>query len=559
MDVNSRKQQPQDARTPAEIDLLQERLRAAEAEIERLRQGEEQALAAYNRSSERFQSTQRLQSAALNAAANSILITDRFGAIEWVNAAFCRATGYTEEAAVGQVPWELLRSPLMPDEDISAIRQDLRAGRTWNGEVLHRRQDGTDYPAELTITPVKDPDGENAHFIAIERDLTEQKKLEAQVLQAQKMETVGRLAGGIAHDFNNLLTVIIGAAEFGLDTTPELHPLRAELRQIEEAGERAAALTRQLLAFSRKQILAPKVFNLSALVAGVRGMLRRLIGEAIDLKVLPEARYNVRADAMQIEQVIWNLVVNARDAMPAGGTLTIATRDVEVGEETGHRDPPDLRPGTYVLLEVSDDGTGMDDRTSSRIFEPFFTTKDTGNGTGLGLSTVYGIVRQSGGIIGVDSEVGQGTTFRIYLPRVLEPEAEAAAAAPAAIQGRETILVVEDEAMLLALIRRILRSAGYTVLAAAGGPEALELAARHPGNLHLMVSDVVMPQMTGPELAGRLALDLPHVKVLYTSGYTNDEVLRHGVLDGVANFLPKPFSRANLLKKVREVLDKPAS
>jgi two-component system cell cycle sensor histidine kinase/response regulator CckA len=201
----------------------------------------------------------------------------------------------------------------------------------------------------------------------------------------------------------------------------------------------------------------------------------------------------------------------------------------------------------------------MDDRTSSRIFEPFFTTKDTGNGTGLGLSTVYGIVRQSGGIIGVDSEVGQGTTFRIYLPRVLEPEAEAAAAAPAAIQGRETILVVEDEAMLLALIRRILRSAGYTVLAAAGGPEALELAARHPGNLHLMVSDVVMPQMTGPELAGRLALDLPHVKVLYTSGYTNDEVLRHGVLDGVANFLPKPFSRANLLKKVREVLDKPAS
>jgi nitrogen-specific signal transduction histidine kinase/CheY-like chemotaxis protein len=406
-----------------------------------------------------------------------------------------------------------------------------------------RWEETDEYPkgrltGEFSIAPVFDNDGRCTHLVGAVHDITERKQLEAQFRQAQKMESVGQLAGGIAHDFNNLLTMINGTAELALAQLKDTDPLRVDLQEIRKAGEMAAALTRQLLAFSRKQIVQAQVMNLNLVV-----MPTRSLG-------------NVKADPGQMEQVIANLAVNARDAMPRGGKLTIEMQDVEFDAEYIRQHGVTVKPGAYVMLAMSDTGIGMDDATRARIFEPFFTTKEPGKGTGLGLSTVYGIVKQTDGFIWVYSEVGLGTSFKIYLPRVAEvisAKPRSSGAAPA--HGTETILLVEDLEGMRVVARRMLESVGYTVLTANNGEEALRLLDQYKETVHLMLSDVVMPGMSGRDLAEQLRALRPGMKVLYMSGYTDDAVVRHGVLHEGTPFLSKPFTAIDLTRKVREVLD----
>ncbi len=395
-------------------------------------------------------------------------------------------------------------------------------------------------------------------------DVTEQRqaandrnRLKEQLLQAQKMESVGRLAGGIAHDFNNLLTVILGHTELAAARLKPEDPTRLELSEIDKAAQRAADLTKQLLAFSRKQVLALRVIDLNRVVTHTHGMLRRLIGEDIDLVMaLEEPLGSVKADTGQIEQVLLNLVVNSRDAMPKGGKLTIETSEVELDEAYSafHFDVP---PGRYVVLAVSDTGSGMDAETLSHVFEPFFTTKEAGKGTGLGLSTAYGVVKQSGGHVTVYSEPGVGTTFKIYLPRVEDaPEMDRGSSVHAALSGgTETVLVVEDDEAIRRLTCRALEAQGYTVLSAAGAREAIRVCEEHAGEIHLILTDVVMPDMSGRELAWSATALRPLVKVLFMSGYTDNVIVHHGVLAAGTAFLQKPFTPRSLSQKVREVLD----
>ena len=401
--------------------------------------------------------------------------------------------------------------------------------------------------------------GKEKTFELFAEDVTEQRGLQQQLLQSQKMEAVGRLAGGIAHDFNNLLMVISGYSEFLLERIGPDPTLRAPAQEIANAAGRASSLTRQLLAFSRKQMLAPKILDLNGVVAENLKMLTRMIGEDIDLVMVPAVDLGaVRADAGQIEQVIMNLAVNARDAMPAGGKLTIETSNVFLDEAYARFHAP-LKPGNYVTLAISDTGAGMDAETQSHIFEPFFTTKGQA-GTGLGLSTVYGIVKQSGGYIWVYSEPDKGTTFRIYLPRATEAmENLAQTATPteagAAPPGKETILVVEDEANLRYLARQFLEKQGYRVIEAADGAVAMQIAVAHEGPIHLLLTDVIMPGMNGRELAQRIVEIRPQTKVLYMSGYTENVIGRDGTLDAGIRLLQKPFTLRDLKSKVREVLD----
>ena len=384
------------------------------------------------------------------------------------------------------------------------------------------------------------------------------RETEAQLRQAQKMEAVGRLAGGMAHDFNNLLTVIRGYSELLLGRLGPTGDMRKDMEEIKKAADRASGLTRQLLAFSRRQFIAAKVLDLNALVANMDGMLRRLIGEDIvELSVeLDSSLGAIKADPGQVEQVIMNLVVNARDAMPKGGRLTIETRNVTIGEEV-RLDAVGVAPGSYVLLTVRDNGHGMDAETRSHLFEPFFTTKEKGKGTGLGLSTVYGIVKQSGGSIIVESAPDRGTTFRIYFPRVEQeiPGPAGAAETIDPVRGRETILLIEDEPAVRGLVHETLRLHGYTVLAARHGIEALLTSAKYVGPIHLILTDVVMPQMSGPEVAEKILTVRPGIKVLYMSGYPDHPVFDQGSVRRETGFLPKPFSPHVLVQKVREVLD----
>jgi len=397
-------------------------------------------------------------------------------------------------------------------------------------------------------------------FEIFAEDVTERRVLEQQLRQSQKMEAVGRLAGGIAHDFNNLLMVISGYSEFLLERLGGEPHLRGPAQEIASASERASSLTRQLLAFSRKQMLAPRIVNLNDIATENLKMLTRMIGEDIDLVMTPgKSLWSVRADAGQIEQVIMNLAVNARDAMPSGGKLTIETANITLDEEYARVHAP-LHAGDYVMVSISDTGAGMDADTQSHIFEPFFTTKGT-KGTGLGLSTVYGIVKQSGGYIWVYSEVGRGTTFKIYLPRVpsIEEPAAHTIAAPAQFQkvepGTETILLVEDEANLRYLARQYLEKQGYRVIEAADGAVAMQIAVAHEGVIHLLLTDVIMPGMNGRELAQRISEIRPNVKVLYMSGYTENVIGHDGTLDAGVRLLQKPFNLRDLKSKVREVLD----
>jgi two-component system cell cycle sensor histidine kinase/response regulator CckA len=468
-----------------------------------------------------------------------------------------RVTGYSAEEITGN-PQAL--ELLYPD---AAYLQQLMAEWAERGNSFHdweielTSKDGS--PKTVSWTNISE------HFPipgwaswSIGVDITERKHLEEQLRQAQKMEAVGRLAGGIAHDFNNLLTVITGFSEILLYRhLDDGDPLRQPIEEIQKAGQRAASLTRQLMAFSRRQVLQLKVLNLNATVADMDKMLQRLISEDIDLvTVLDPELGPVKADPGQIEQVVVNLVVNARDAMPQGGQLTIETANVELDEAYAHQHVS-VQSGPYVMLAVSDTGIGMDEEIQSHIFEPFFTTKEFGQGTGLGLSTVYGIVKQSGGYIWVYSESGQGTTFKIYLPRVEEDvEPLKPSAAPTKLpQGSETILVVEDDQGVRTLAREVLEMDGYTVLEARHGGEALLICEQHGGPIHLMVTDVVMPQMSGRELAERLEPLHPEMKVLYMSGYTDRAIVRHCVLEPGMAFLQKPFRPGALARQVRQVLD----
>jgi two-component system cell cycle sensor histidine kinase/response regulator CckA len=385
------------------------------------------------------------------------------------------------------------------------------------------------------------------------------RQIEAQLLQAQKMEAIGELTGGIAHDFNNMLTIIIGYSDLLLQNLKADDSLRSDIEQIQLAGKRASSLTQQLLAFSRKQVLQPRVLDLNAVLTNLDQMLQRLISEDIAMVAVPApGLWRVYADPSQIEQVIMNLVFNARDAMPKGGKLTIETANVEL-DDAYACEHISIRPGPYVMLAVSDTGCGMDTETQARIFEPFFTTKEKGHGTGLGLSTVYGIVKQSDGNIWVYSEPGRGTTFKIYLPRVegVVETVEPGAVRTKTVRGSETILLVEDENGVRRLAHSILRAHGYTVLEARHGKEAILLSGQHEGLIRLMVTDVVMPEMSGRELAEHLKPSRPNMKVLFMSGYTDKAMLHQGTLEPGTAFLQKPFTPEALARKVREVLDSP--
>jgi len=502
------------------------------------------------------ESEKRLQAILDNSPA-LIFLKNTEGRYLYVNPQFANLTPLTREQILGKTDDEIF----LPAHAAAFRANDLKvlqAGVALEFEEVADQQDGP-HTSIVSKFPLRNAEGKVYAICGIATDITERKSLEAQLRQSQKMEAIGQLAGGIAHDFNNLLTVINGYSELMLLSLPVEHPHCATFEQIRQAGEKASRLIRQLMAFSRQQVLQPKVLDLNAVVANIDTMLQRVIGEDIDLlTILSPGLASVKADPGQIEQVLMNLLVNARDAMPAGGRLTIETADVVLDTDYA-RTHVAVNPGRYVMLAVSDNGCGMDAETQARIFEPFFTTKELGKGTGLGLSTVYGIVKQSGGNIGVYSEPGRGTTFRIYLPRI-EEAAEAVEPGKAREQlprGSETILLVEDEAGVRTLAKTILQTHGYTVLDAAQGKDAFLLSGQHEGLIHLMVTDMVMPEMSGREVAERLKPLRPNMKVLFMSGFTDKAMVHHEELDPGMAFLQKPFTPQTLARKVREVLDAP--
>jgi two-component system cell cycle sensor histidine kinase/response regulator CckA len=497
----------------------------------------------------------RRLSRAVEQSGDLVVITDRTGKIEYVNPAFEELTGYAPGEAIGQTP-RILKSGKQDAAFYKNMWSTILAGNVFRGVLVNRRKDGELFHAEKTIAPVRDSSGRITHFISNDRNITERRKLEAQLLQAQKMDAIGQLAGGVAHDFNNLLMVISSYAELALDSLTSEHPLHRNFDEILKASHRAADLTRQLLAFSRKQMQSLQALDLNHVLRDLARMLPRLIGEDIEL----ELHYGpdlgrVQADPVQIEQVIMNLAANARDAMPQGGKLTVATANIHVDEAYVHQRP--LVPlGHYVLLTVTDSGRGISPEHLPHIFEPFFTTKDEGKGTGLGLATVYGIVKQSNGFIWVYSEPGMGTTFKIYLPqvgarcdqnppteRLLDPS-----------KGNETLLLVEDEEAVRVPECEFLRQCGYRVLEARDGRHALEVARAYQDEIHLMITDVVMPFMSGGEAATALCRERDTLKVLYVSGYANPTVLQHGVSNAETSLLQKPFTLRRLAQRVREVL-----
>ena len=453
-------------------------------------------------------------------------------------------------------------SDIRPEEKGASLEvrpQSNEADGRHQGVCKHRKKDGKIFEVEL-ISHQFDYAGRRVRLV-VAQDISERHLLEQQLRQATKMEAVGRLAGGVAHDFNNLLMVIKGHTELLMSELPPSDGMSRKIMQIDRAADRAAALTKQLLAFSRMQVLQPRVMNLNGVVEDMGRLLPRLIGEDIELAIRTEANLGaIRADASQMEQIIMNLAVNARDAMPVGGRLIIETSNAEL-DRTYNSTHPIVKPGRYVLLAISDTGTGMNAETQAHIFEPFFTTKEPGKGTGLGLATVYGVVKQSGGFIWVYSEVGKGTSFKIYLPRVNQPEDKASVAPPfaEAPRGTETILLAEDEQDVREVAREFLESGGYTVIESHNGADALRLAAEHKGAIDLLVTDMVMPGMTGKELAGRLQHQHSGIGVIYMSGYSEQTVAETAQADSGMLLLTKPFSRGSILRAVREALNVPRS
>jgi PAS domain S-box-containing protein len=517
------------------------------------------------RVADRLRASEERYKQLVNNTDTGFVVIDEQGMVVSANEPYVRLAGAKRaEDVVGHSVTEWT-APDQKENNAGAVALCARQGSIQDFETVYQYADGTRVDVTINATVEETAEG-GKRLSSLCRNITARKRAEAkreeleqQLRLSQRLEAVGSLAGGIAHDFNNLLSVILCCADFAMAGVRENDRVREELLQVKKAGERAVALTRQLLAFSRKQVLQPVVLDLNQIAAGVEKMLRRILGEDIDyVQVLAPDLGMVRADPGQIEQVLMNLVVNARDAMPDGGKLTIETCNADLDEEYAARHVA-VKPGHYVHFAVSDTGCGMDAATQARIFEPFFTTKEKGKGTGLGLSTVYGIVKQSGGNIWVYSELGRGTTFKIYLPRDFSGSATVTgsrlAAVPTLSTGNETILVVEDEEAVRDVAKRILREAGYKVLTAASPDDALLACQAHKGKIDLLLTDVVMPQMSGRLLAERLALARPGIKVVYMSGYTDDAIVHHGTLDPGTNFVAKPFSAADLTRKILEVLD----
>lgn len=501
----------------------------------------------------------RKLSRAVEQSADTVVITDRNGTIEYVNPAFEKLTGYSREEACGRTP-RLLKSGEQAPEMYQEMWRTILSGNVFRGILVNRKKSGDLYYVEESVSPVRDGAGQITHFISNGRDLTERLRLEAQLLQAQKMDAVGRLAGGVAHDFNNLLTIITSYSELALDTVQKSSPLEAKLQEILLAARRAAELTRQLLAFSRKQPQALRVVELNSVVAGIAKTLPRLIGEDIEFSFTAGGSVGcVRADPMQVEQMLMNLAANARDAMPQGGHLRIETSSLHLDDVYIQDKPAKIPPGDYALITVSDDGKGIPRGDLPHIFEPFFTTKPSGKGTGLGLATVYGIVKQNKGFVWVYSEPDSGTVFKIYLPSVAgrSPVANRGQreSKPASL-GTETILLVEDEAAVRQSTAEFLRLRGYTILEAKDGLEALTLARKHEARIHLVVTDVVMPNMSGGELAKEIETLRPEIRLVFVSGYAGKTVLDHKVVDLETNFLQKPYTLNQLSAKVRAALDR---
>ena len=493
---------------------------------------------------------------AVEQSADLVMITDKGGVIEYVNPAFESLTGYSPGELMGQTP-RVLKSGQQASELYKELWQTILAGNVFRCTMVNRKKNGDVFVAEKTVTPLRDSEGRITHFISNDRDITDRRRMENQLQQAQKMDAIGKLAGGVAHDFNNLLMVISSYAELMLDSLAPQHPLRRNVDEIQKASRRAADLTRQLLAFGRKQIQSLQLLDLNLIIEDISKMLPRLIGEDIELVFAPGKKLGkVKADPVQIEQILMNLVANARDAMPKGDRLVIETASVRL-DEAYVQEHSIVPPGDYVLLTVTDSGMGIGPEHVLHIFEPFYTTKEEGKGTGLGLATVYGIVKQNSGFIWVYSEPGLGTTFKVYLPRawqaklVLQP-APALEGCPG---GCKTLLLAEDEAAVRQATREFLTLNGYIVLEAENGAEALALARAYDGNIDLMITDVVMPQMGGAKLAGELASDRPDMRVLFVSGYAETTFQRHGEIDVTTRFLQKPFSLKTLARKIREVLD----
>jgi PAS domain S-box-containing protein len=554
---------------PPELILRPEPMTVSEFKRKRLDWWIERLRAAMAGELERKQATEivrdrdELVQLLLDSTAEAIYGIDLLGNCMLANPTCARLLGYADPEQLNGRNMHALIHHHRPDgrpypEEECPIVQAIhtRQGTHIKDEVFWRA-DGTKFDAEYFSYPMwrgKELIGAVVTFL----DVTHQRKLEEQLRQAQKMDALGQLAGGVAHDFNNLLTIITGYSALLLQSTPPDDPKREWLEEIRKAGERSASLTRQLLAFSRKQVPSPKVLDLNEVVRDTEKMLRRVIGEDIQLTtVLHPQLGSVKADPGQLEQVLLNLAVNARDAMPQGGKLTIETNNVDLGEDYA-RSHADVRPGQYVMLAVTDTGNGITEEVKLRMFEPFFTTKGPGYGTGLGLAVVLGIAKQSDGSVEVYSEPGVGTSFKIYLPR-MEQAASTRTSSPGlgtAPLGTETLLLVEDEDAVRALTRFTLQQCGYHVLEASHGEEAIRVASKYEERIHLLVTDVVMPGMGGRVLAERLLILRPEIKILYLSGYTDDAVVRHGILHEEVNFLQKPFSTNALASKVREVLAK---
>lgn len=495
---------------------------------------------------------------AIQQTSEAIIITDTGGTIQYVNPAFEKTSGYSHDEVIGKNP-RILKSGEHDKRFYRNLWRTISKGKTWEGRIVNKRKDGRLYSEMVTISPILDHSGRIVNYVGVKRDITEEIRLEAQLQQAQKMESIGRLAGGVAHDFNNMLSVIFGYSEMALRKLTSGDPLYSDLNEILKAADRAREITRQLLAFARKQTISPKVLDLNQTVENILKMLRRLIGEDIDLTWIPGWDLGaVKIDPTQVDQILANLCVNARDAITGIGKITIETQNVSFDKEycASH---PGFKPGDFVLLAVSDNGCGMDKQTLSKVFEPFFTTKVMGKGTGLGMATVYGIVKQNNGFINVYSEPDKGTQVKVYLPRHKGKLAEEVRKERVEIpQGRgETILLVEDDLSILQLGKTMLESLDYKVLDAPTPNQALNLAAKYEGKIHLLLTDVTMPEMNGQELAGKVKSANPEVKVIYISGYTANVIAHHGILGEGVNFLAKPFSIRDMATKVREVLDKP--